>query len=365
MTTLYIDGTSAPAEIKAALHHLSQSIDFSKEDLKACNGYVFFGKNKVTEKSVAVKFYYWGGKPEFHAEPKQLAEITAENVLSIHDAGLINNNFAYFVTATCSKGDLDDVLNSTAIGNRAALKFTCEILSGLCHLHEKRFLHRDIKPSNIYVNENSIAVIGDFGSVKRLPDGRSSIPASSHSLLYRPPETVMHNSYGVSGDIYQTGVVLYQLLGGHLPYEGRAWLNKHELSKFASMANETDQNAFVDQCVKAKITNGKILNFSSLPPWVPDNLKRIIKRACLVDSSKRYPTASAFMAKLHECRHKTLDWRIEEGQPILIGNPSYRIISLGQLRVQKKHGVEWRNDNSFTGQGLKELVTQISLKALA
>ncbi|SFB41035.1 Protein kinase domain-containing protein [Collimonas sp. OK607] len=229
-------------------------------------------------------------------------------------------------------------------------------------MHENKFLHRDIKPSNIYVTEQNIAVIGDFGSVKKLPDGRSSIPASSHSLLYRPPETVTHNCYGISGDIYQTGVVLFQLLGGYLPYESRAWLTRSDLKKLDSMSNETDQNAFVDQCVKTKIANGKILNFASLPPWVPDNLKRIVKRACLVDDTKRYSSASAFMAKLHECRPKTLDWRIEDGHPILLGTPSYKIVSQGGFRVQKRHDGEWRNDNSFSGKNLAELVVEISNK---
>ena len=60
MTSLYINDVSAPAEIKAALQNLSKSIHFTKEDAKAANGYVFFGVNKITNKSVAVKFYYWG-----------------------------------------------------------------------------------------------------------------------------------------------------------------------------------------------------------------------------------------------------------------------------------------------------------------
>jgi len=364
MTKLYIDGTSAPQEIKAALHSLSKNIDFTKEDFKAANGYVFFGTNKITDLNVAVKFYYWGGKSEYHAEPNQLASIRSDNVLPIHDAALIDNKWAYFITPSCANGDLDDVLESTSIGNQAALEYTYQILSGLSHLHSKRFLHRDLKPSNIYLADGNIAVIGDFGSVKKLPDGKLSIPASSHSILFRPPESIDLNSYGIPGDIYQVGVIFFQLLGGFLTYDGRAWLSKKELRHYESLTSARDQDDFVDQCIKTKIMAGKLLNLSSLTAWVPGNLKKVIKRACHIDHSKRFSNVSAFMAKLHELRSNVLNWKIEAGFPLLIGNPSYRVIDdKGTFRVQKRNSASWRNDNTFSGTTIEELVIEISEKA--
>lgn len=364
MTSLYINSVSAPAEIKAALQDLSKSIHFTKEDTKAANGHVFFGKNRITNKLVAVKFYYWGGKAEFHAEPNQLASIASKYVLPIHDAGLIDGTWAYFQTPACSNGDLDDILEHTSISNLGAIDFTYQILDGLSHLHAKRFLHRDLKPSNIYVTEHNCAVIGDFGSVKRIPEGRSVIPASSHSLLYRPPETISTNFYGIPGDIYQAGMVFYQLLGGYLPYDGMAWLSRKELLQFRSLGTPSDGDAFVDQCIKGRICAGRLLNFSAMPPWVPESLKKIIKKACHLDSAKRFQTASSFMAKLHEVRPQVLDWKIEDGYPVLRGTPSYKIVDdEGQLRVQKSSGATWRNDNSFTSTDLKELVADISGRA--
>lgn len=365
MTKLYIAQSNAPSEIKKALHELSKNIEFTREDAKAANGFVFFGKNRITELEVAVKFYYWGGKAEYHAEPKQLSTLNSPNVLSIHDAALIDSKWAYFITPNCPKGDLDELLESTNIGNRAALDFTYQILSGLSHLHAQRLLHRDLKPSNVYLTDDNIAVIGDFGSVKKLPDGKLSIPASSHSLLYRPPETINKNSYGVSGDIYQAGIILFQLLGGILPYEPRAWLSPREFSHYESLILDADKSNFVDQCIKVKITNGKLLDLNTLPNWVPDNLKRIVKKSCHIDESKRFTTASAFMAKLHDIRLSVLDWRIEDGLPILVGGTSYRIIEDGVFRVQKRNGANWRNDNTFIGVTVDTLVQEISTRVLS
>lgn len=364
MTSLYMNGVSAPSEIKAALQNLAKSIHFTKEDTKAANGHVFFGVNRITNKSVAVKFYYWGGKAEFHAEPKQLASIESEFVLSIQDAGLIDGTWAYFQTAACANGDLDDVLEQSSIGNLKAIDFTYQILDGMSHLHANRFLHRDLKPSNIYVTEQNKAVIGDFGSVKRIPEGRSVIPASSHSLLYRPPETISGNVYGITGDIYQVGMVLYQLLGGFLPYDGMAWLSKKELLQFRALGTPSDGDTFVDQCIKGRICAGRLLDFSALPPWVPNSVIKIIKKACHLDSARRFQTASSFMAKLHEVRPDVLDWKIEDGCPVLRGTPSYRIVEdADRLRVQKSSGTAWRNDNSFSSTELRELVGEISVKA--
>ncbi|WP_413437890.1 protein kinase [Sulfuriferula sp. GW1] len=364
MTSLYLNGVNAPAVIKDALHTLSKNIRFTKEDAKAANGYVFFGTNKITNKAIAVKFYYWGGKSEYHAEPNQLASIASDYVLPIHDAGLIDNIWAYFLTPACSNGDLDDVLERTNIGNLGALDFTYQILDGLSHLHAKRFLHRDLKPSNIYVTDNHHAVIGDFGAVKRIPEGCSVIPASSHSLLYRPPETISTSFYGMPGDIYQAGIVLYQLLGGYLPYDGMAWLSRKELRHLKSLGTPSDEDAYVDQCIKTRIYSGRILDLASMPPWVPENLKRVIRKACHLDDAKRFQTASSFMAKLHEVRSSVLDWKIEDGYPVLCGTPSYRIMDDGdQFRVQKRSVSTWRNDNSFSGSSVDELVREVSERA--
>lgn len=364
MTKLYIEGSNAPTEIKNSLLELSRNIDFSREDLKASNGYVFFGTNRVTGLKVTLKYYYWGGKAEYHAEPRQLAQINSDNVLKIHDAGLLDAKWAYFVTPTCTGGDLDQVLESGPIGTRSALEYTYQALSGLSHLHAARFLHRDIKPSNLYRTEEGAIVIGDFGSVKRLPDAEITIPASSHSLLYRPPETIVTNSYGVAGDVYQCGLVLYQLLGGYLPYEGRAWLKKRELTQLDSLVTQSDQQYYIDNCIKAKIAEGNAINLSTLPPWVPKSIGRIINKACHAQPGQRFQTASAFMAKLHQVRPDILDWQIIDGAPTLLGNVSYRITSTeAGLSVHKRAGADWRKDRTIEGATLAEIVNAILDKA--
>jgi eukaryotic-like serine/threonine-protein kinase len=61
MAKFYIDSLNAPDEIKDSLRQLSNNISFNKQSTKGANGYLFFGHNKILDKKVAVKYYYWGG----------------------------------------------------------------------------------------------------------------------------------------------------------------------------------------------------------------------------------------------------------------------------------------------------------------
>jgi len=364
MPSLCIDGVNAPEEIKDQLKLLSQDIDFDREVTKGGNGYLFFGKNKILDTRIAVKFYYWGGEDKFHAEPTTLANINSPHVLNVQNAGVIDGDWAYFVTPYCENGDMDDVIERTELGNIKAINLTCELLMGIGSLHEQRYLHRDLKPANIYIGKTNQAIIGDFGSIKMLPEGLDFIPASSHAILYRPPESITTNSYGFEGDIYQAGLVLYQLLGGHLPYDEVSWLSVPERKHYNELGTEADKSVFADQCIMTKIKKGKILNIKSLPAWVPMNLRRVIKRATHITPSKRFPTASAFQIQLNNLRLDIPDWLIEEGIPTLRATTSYKVFQDDDTVTIKKcrSTGQWRTDNSFTANNIGDAVEQINQK---
>jgi serine/threonine protein kinase len=365
MTTLFIDGVSAPNEIKKQLKLLSKDIRFEREVTKGGNGYLFFGENKILNAKIAVKFYYWGGNPKFHAEPSTLAAIEAPNILSVQNAGLIDGEWAYFVTPYCANGDMDDLLDRTEIGNVRAVELVSQLLMGIGVLHQKRLLHRDIKPANIYLGDVGQSIVGDFGSLKSLPQSAAAIPASSHTILYRPPEAIETNCFGFAGDLYQCGLVLYQLLGGNLPYDEIYWLNKSERRSYNELPTDSDKSIFADQCLKAKIGKGKVLDIPSLPPWVPDSLRRTIRKACHIDPAKRFSSASAFHVYLNNLRSKIADWQVIDGNPVLRSGTDFRVVEEDEVFIVQKsrNGGNWRRDNSFSGESLEELVNEISAKA--
>ena len=365
MPPLSLNTVNAPYVIVNSLKELEKQISFEKSSSKGANGYLFFGQNRLLNIRVAVKYYYWGGDSAFHAEPQCLAQIQSDNVIKILQAELIDDDYAFFVTPYCPNGDLDDLLETNPLGLKKAIDIVLNLLSGLSHLHSIRIVHRDIKPQNILFDSNMKALIGDFGSVKKIPEGHDTIPGSGHALLYRPPESVKTNTYCEKGDIYQVGLILYQTLGGYLPYEESAWLNKISKNKYNKLSDPVEKTIFVDKIIKEKITKGKIINRTSLPPWVPQSVIRIINRATNIDKTKRFESVSAFQSQLNTLKSNVPDWVIVEGYPTLVNTTSFRICCLArnEFSVQKRKSGAWKKANSFGIGSLSDQVNRINKKS--
>lgn len=361
------DILDVPLPVKNKLIELCKNIEITKRSRIGANGWLFFGKNKIHGQRIAIKFYDWGGKAKYHAEPKHLATINSDNVIKILDASYVDTDYAYFLTPYCSNGDLDREIRNGIRGNIRAVSITRGILSGLSHLHSNSLLHRDLKAENILIDDDDDkAIIGDFGSVRKIPEGDTSVPGSGHSLIYTPPESITSNLYGIPGDIYQIGIVLFQLLGGRLPYEESSWLNSRDLKKYRSISDEIDKQIFARDCIKSKIQKGKVVVLSTLPPWVCTPLRRTVAKACNIEPTKRYQSCSEFLARLNAISNEVHDWVIEAGLPTRsCTNCRYRVVYSSEKEfysVEKEKSSGWRNDNSFEGKTLEELVTEIENK---
>ncbi|WP_232156308.1 protein kinase domain-containing protein [Methanocaldococcus infernus] len=105
---------------------------------------------------------------------------------------------------------------------KEALRIVKQIAEGLKHAHSRGVIHRDIKPSNILLTSDIIPKISDWGLAK-IGAKSSTTSAKALTLLYSAPEQIDEGEYGKTDertDIYQLGVLFYELLTGKLPYEG-------------------------------------------------------------------------------------------------------------------------------------------------
>jgi eukaryotic-like serine/threonine-protein kinase len=359
------DILDVPQPIKDKLRDLSQSFEITKRSRKGACGWLFFGSNRINSQRVAIKFYDWGGDSRYHTEPLFLSTIKSDNVIPILDASFVDKEYAYFLTPYYERGDLDEEICRGVQGNIRALNVARDVISGLSHLHASRLVHRDLKPQNVLIDDRNHAVIGDFGSVKRIPDGDQNVPGSGHSIIYRPPESVLVGKYGIPGDIYQVGVVLFQLLGGNIPYEESSWLSAKELKKYRAIQDGVDKQVFANDCIKKRIAHGKVVDVSTLPPWVCVPLQRVISKACNADPAKRFSSCNEFLARLSSIRRDIHDWRIEGGFPVRHGKTKYRI-QFDKIKsvhfVEKEKGAGWRRDNAFIGQTISSLVKEVELR---
>jgi len=103
-----------------------------------------------------------------------------------------------------------------------AVKIITGVAEGLRYAHDQGIVHRDIKPENILITADDVPKITDWGLAKALSDTKQT-GLISFSLNYAAPEQLAPNIYGEAGkwtDIYQLGVLLYEMLTGRLPFTG-------------------------------------------------------------------------------------------------------------------------------------------------
>ena len=108
---------------------------------------------------------------------------------------------------------------------KEAIKLIKQIAEGLKHAHDKNIIHRDIKPSNILLTKNLTPKITDWGLAKIGAKSSTATTTKGLTLLYSAPEQIDDDEYGKTDkrtDIYQLGLLLYELLTGKLPYEGNS-----------------------------------------------------------------------------------------------------------------------------------------------
>ncbi|AEK71924.1 Serine/threonine protein kinase, putative S-layer protein [Thermococcus sp. 4557] len=109
------------------------------------------------------------------------------------------------------------------VGEKRALELIRGIASGLAHAHSKGIYHLDLKPENVLLKGDMTPKITDWGLAKIGASPAVPTTAESLTLLYSAPEQLnpgVHGGTDARTDIYQLGLIFYELLTGKLPYEG-------------------------------------------------------------------------------------------------------------------------------------------------
>lgn len=341
-------------------------IEIDKYSDAGANSELYFGKRKVLGDRVALKFYYYNSSASSHQEPLLLKEIKHENILEIYDAKIIDNQYAYFLTPEISGGDLHKFIEKNIISTKTAICITQGILKGLSALHNEpyNFVHRDLKPNNILIDKNNLKpYIADFGSIKKIPDSKDSVVASKNTFIYKPYEAIIDGIYSKQSDIYQVGVILFQLLDGFFPNAPADWLNDKQRKKLNKITGSFEQWEYVEECISRKIVSGNLLDNNSLPIYIDTSLKRIINAATNNDLTKRYRSCAEFLKALFDYSKKAKDWRIEDEIIFAVDKSQneYKIYQSkkGFILETKKNGGNWRKDNSHSGK-LPDIIDYLS-----
>jgi serine/threonine protein kinase len=157
----------------------------------------------------------------FKHEAETLARLGHTNIVPILDYGE-HENMPYLVMPYLPGGTLQDRMQGPIPPGEAA-RLLIPIAQALSHAHHKHVIHRDVKPSNILFNEDGAPMLSDFGIVKILDQEAGAELTTTGMTLgtpaYMAPEQVLGRTPDARADVYALGVVFYEMVTGHKPYE--------------------------------------------------------------------------------------------------------------------------------------------------
>jgi len=119
----------------------------------------------------------------------------------------------------CAGGSLAENISKSTLPEKSAKAILYGVLDALLHLHRKEFVHRDVKPDNVLLRDNGEPVLADFGLAFHKSEKQEGSRRCG-SIGFAAPELILGSKYGEPIDVWSSGVLLFAMLCGDLPFIG-------------------------------------------------------------------------------------------------------------------------------------------------
>ena len=218
-------------------------------------------------------------RQRFLEEGRYLRKVESPHVVSVYDAGLLDDDRPYLVMSYADQGTLADRLETDGLTVPQATEVVRQVGAGLAALHQRGVLHRDVKPANVlfrtvdpeHDGTQVRAMVGDLGLGKAL-DVSSRLTMIAGTPSFIAPEQAQGEHLDARADQYSLAALAYLLLCGRPPYA-------HGTLSAAANPGPPERMSTPER---------------PFPPAVED----VVRRGLAIDRDQRYPDVTAFVEAL-------------------------------------------------------------------
>ena len=189
-------------------------------------GVVYRAHDTLLERVVALKIIATSieDNPElrerFFREARAAGQLSHRNIITIHDLGE-HEGQPYLAMEFLTGEDLQHRLaRNEPMSLRRKLEIAAEACDGLSFAHRRGLVHRDVKPANIFITDEGVVKLLDFGLARMVASELTRSNTMLGTVNYMAPEQVRGERSDHRADIFSFGVVLYEMLSGRKAFQG-------------------------------------------------------------------------------------------------------------------------------------------------
>jgi eukaryotic-like serine/threonine-protein kinase len=250
---------------------------------------VFCVQDQSLGRKVALKLLYprFASDAEFverfRREASSAASLQHPNVVGIYDRGRWDGTYYIAMEYLPGRTLKELIVQDGPIDPVRAIDLTVQILKAARFAHRRGIVHRDLKPHNVIVDDEDRAKVTDFGIARAGASDMTETGSIMGTAQYLSPEQAQGLSVSPQADLYSVGVILFELLTGHVPFEAESAVT-----------------------IALKHVSEPPPAPGVFDPSIPPELEAIVLWALEKDPADRPPDADAFIHALEEAREAIL-----------------------------------------------------------